>query len=266
MSEGKIMKRVKIIINERKPGAKRILGLARQIITNKGFTISTKPDFIIAMGGDGTLITAAGIHGKKGIPILGVNLGGLGFLTDVVFQRLPGALDEIKKGRFRIEKRMVLQADIGAKRFFALNDVTLCTHVPGRVVEFTAMINGEYICRFVADGIIVSTPTGSTAYSLASGGPILMPTTEQLILTPICPHTLSVRPLVLPPESRIEIQAGRKGSAILVADGQRSKPLRRGQRIQFRRAGYYVRLVKLRDTTFFRTLREKMKWGGREDA
>ncbi|UCG91752.1 MAG: NAD(+)/NADH kinase [candidate division WOR-3 bacterium] len=260
------MKKVKIVINKRKPRAQETLEVTRQLLTQNGFTISERPDFIIAMGGDGTLLTTANIYGKKGIPILGVNLGGLGFLTDVMFDELEDTLLEIRSKKFRFEKRMVLKARFNKTTFFALNDITMSTRVPGRVVEFSAVINNEYICRFIADGVIVATPTGSTAYSLATGGPILLPSAEAIILTPIAPHTLSVRPLVLPAESKIEIEVGKKGKAVLVADGQRSTLIKTGHVIKFERAHYYVKLIKPLHVTFFHTLREKMKWGGREHA
>ncbi|MEO0189538.1 MAG: NAD(+)/NADH kinase, partial [candidate division WOR-3 bacterium] len=252
------MKNVKLVINKKKLDAKRNLKIAQQIISRKGFKLSNKPDFVIALGGDGTLLTAASEYANKGIPILGVNSGGLGFLTDVKFSRLKDILDKIKKSRFRIENRMMICGEVNKDYFYALNDITICTNIPGRVVEFSARINGEYICRFVADGIIISTPTGSTAYSLATGGPILLPNSEAIIMTPISPHTLSVRPIVLPPDSLIEIQVGRKGKAVLVADGQRSKVLRANERIKFYKASIYVKLIKPLNSTFFNTLKEKL--------
>lgn len=260
------MKKVKIIINTKKPQARKTLKSIQQLLSNKGFLISKNPDFILALGGDGTLLAAANLFGKKGTPILGVNLGGLGFLTDVTAQEFPHILTALRKKEYRIEKRMVLRATFDQGTLHALNDLTISTRIPGRVVEFSAVIDKEYICRFVADGIVVATPTGSTAYSLATGGPILLPHTEAIILTPICPHTLSVRPLVLPSPSKIEIEIGNKGKAIVVADGQRSKIIKNGETIKFEKANYYVKLIKPLRTTFFKTLREKMKWGGREDA
>lgn len=260
------MRRVKIIINRKKPQARKNLERAEQVLHAKGFTISDRPDFIVALGGDGTLLAAANEHGRKGTPILGVNIGGLGFLTNVTFREFSNTLAEILERRYRIEKRMVMKAVVDRKVFYALNDFTVSTRVPGRVVEFSAVINKEYVCRFIADGIIVATPTGSTAYSLATGGPILMPDAEAIIVTPIAPHTLSVRPIVLPASDRVEIQIGKKGSPVLVADGQRCKLVRKKHSILFERADYYVHLVKPTHTTFFTTLREKMQWGGREDA
>uniref|UniRef100_A0A7C4XG74 NAD kinase n=1 Tax=candidate division WOR-3 bacterium TaxID=2052148 RepID=A0A7C4XG74_UNCW3 len=260
------MIKVKVIINKKKKDAKKNLFLLEDILQKKGFEISENPDFIIALGGDGTFLTASFLYGRKGIPILGVNSGGLGFLTDVHFSDVERVLEEIKKNKFHIEERMVVKGHYENTIFYALNDLTICTRIPGRVVEFSATINNEYLCRFVADGIIVATPTGSTAYSLATGGPILLPHTESIILTPISPHTLSVRPMVLPGTTKIEIQTGEKGSGVLVADGQRSRLIKRGGRVLFQKADYTVRLLKPEGTTFFNTLREKMKWGGREDA
>lgn len=260
------MQKVQLVVNRYKPNAEKILLTTKKLLSKKGFKISRKPDFIIALGGDGTLLKTAAIYANKSLPILGINLGGLGFLTDVKFSQFRHILEEIKKGRYRIEKRMLVCAQSGKEILYALNDITICTSSPGRVVEFSARIDGEYICRFVADGIIISTPTGSTAYSLATGGPILLPCSEAIIITPISPHTLSVRPIVLPAESIIEIEIGKKGKAILVADGQRSKNLKSGSNIKFKKAQIYVKLIKPLHATFFSTLKEKLKLGGREHA
>ncbi len=260
------MQDVRLAINKKKPDADKNLKLAQKILNEKGFKISNKPDFIIAFGGDGTLLSAVADYAHYDVPILGVNLGGLGFLTDVKFSQFRKILDEIKRNRFRIENRMMVCAELKKDVLYALNDITICTNTPGRVVEFSAKIDGEYICRFVADGIIIATPTGSTAYSLATGGPILLPDSEAIIMTPIAPHTLSVRPIVLPSDCKIEIQIGRKGNAIIVADGQRSKILKTGENIKFYKAPYYVKLIKPINSTFFKTLKEKLKWGGRENA
>lgn len=260
------MRYVRLVINKKKPDADKNLKLAIRILKQKGFKLSNKPDFVIALGGDGTLLTTAAEYAHKGMPILGVNLGGLGFLTDVKFSQFREILDAIRKNHFRIENRMMVCAELKNDFLYALNDITICTNAPGRVVEFSANINNEYICRFVADGIIVATPTGSTAYSLATGGPILLPNSEAIIMTPIAPHTLSVRPIVLPSDSKIEIQVGKKGSAVIVADGQRSKILRTGDNVKCYKSPYYVKLIKPRNSTFFKTLKEKLKWGGRENA
>ncbi|MEO0123774.1 MAG: NAD(+)/NADH kinase [candidate division WOR-3 bacterium] len=260
------MQYVRLVINKKKPDADKNLKIATKILRQRGFRLSNKPDFVIALGGDGTLLSAVANYAHNDMPILGVNLGGLGFLTDVKFSHFKKILDEIKKNRFRIENRMMVCAELKNAVLYALNDITICTNTPGRVVEFSAKIDGEYICRFVADGIIIATPTGSTAYSLATGGPILLPSSEAIIMTPIAPHTLSVRPIVLTPDSKIEIQIGKKGNAIIVADGQKSKILKTGENIKFYKAPYYVKLIKPLNSTFFQTLKEKLKWGGRENA
>ncbi len=260
------MKKVEILINARKRGATAILNQAKKLLASHGFSTSKKPDFVIALGGDGTMLNAAYIYGKKGIPILGVNSGGLGFLTDVTFAQLSDTLIEIKNGKYVFENRMVIQALFNRSSLFGLNDITIITRIPGRAVEFSVTINKEHICRLIADGVVIATPTGSTAYSLATGGPMLLPHTESIIVTTVAAHTFSVRPIVLPPDSLVEIKVGKKGSAALVADGQRSKNIRQLQTIKFRKANYHVKLIKPLHTTFFSTLREKMKWGGRADA
>jgi len=260
------MKKVKVLINTHKSNARKILKQTEKMLKEYGFLLSSKPDFVIALGGDGTMLHAAHIYGKKGVPILGVNSGGLGFLTDVTFDQLPETLAEVKNKKYLFENRMVIQATHDHSTLFGLNDITIITRIPGRAVELSVTINKEYICRLIADGIVIATPTGSTAYSLATGGPMLLPHTESMIVTTVAPHTFSVRPIVLPPDSQVEIKIGKKGSAALVADGQRTKLLRKLQSIKFRKARYHVKLIKPLHTTFFSTLREKMKWGGREDA
>jgi NAD+ kinase len=260
------MKKTKVIINTQKRNARKILKRTEELLIKYGFLLSNKPDFVIALGGDGTMLHAAHIYGKKGIPILGVNSGGLGFLTDVTFAQLSETLVEVKNKKYIFENRMVIQATHNHSTLFGLNDITIITRIPGRAVEFSVTINKEYICRLIADGIVIATPTGSTAYSLATGGPMLLPHTESMIVTTVAPHTFSVRPIVLPPDSQVEIKLGKKGSAVLVADGQRTKMLRKSQNIRFQKAKHHVKLIKPLHTTFFSTLREKMKWGGREDA
>jgi len=260
------MKKAQIEINVHKPTAKKLLRNAKEILRHHGFTLSKKPDFVIVIGGDGTILHAAQTYCRKKIPILGINAGGLGFLTDATLQQLPLILEQIKRKQYTIETRMMIQATVNRKQLLALNDITIVTRVPGRAVELSASINKEHLYRFLADGIIVATPTGSTAYSLATGGPILIPSTGGLIITPIAPHTLSVRPIVLPADSVIKMTVGTKGSAVLVADGQHSHIIQKGKPIIFKRARYQVKLVKPLSITFFTTLREKMKWGGREDV
>ncbi len=260
------MKKVKIIINPKKPNARKILQITRRLVKEQGFILSSKPDFIIVLGGDGTLLATAEQYGRKKIPIFGVNMGGLGFLTNVPFSDLQPILKEIRNKKYTFEERMVLDASYKSNRLYALNDITILTRYPGRAVEFSASINKEYLCRFIADGIIIATPTGSTAYSLATGGPILLPSSEAIIMTPIAPHTLSVRPLVLPAASKITITVGQKGKAVIVADGQRSKLIQSGIKIHLKKATYSVKLIKPRGIAFFSTLREKLQWGGREDA
>jgi NAD+ kinase len=260
------MKKTHIEINTRKPAAKKLLRVAERILTGHGYILAKRPDFVIVIGGDGSMLHAAHKYAKKGIPILGINAGGLGFLTDVTLDQLPTILDQIKHKQFTIEPRMMVQATVNRKTLLALNDMTIVTRIPGRAVELSATINKEHLYRFLADGIIIATPTGSTAYSLATGGPILIPSTEGLIITPVAPHTLSVRPMVLPSDSIIKMTVGRKGKAILVADGQHSQILHHNRPIVFKRSRHRVLLVKPRAVTFIKTLREKMKWGGREDA
>ena len=260
------MRKTHIEINKHKPAAQKLLHAAEQILRDHGYKLVKRPDFVIVIGGDGTMLHAAQYYAKRGIPILGINAGGLGFLTDVTLAQLPMILEQIKRKQYTIEPRMMVQATANRKTLLALNDMTIVTRIPGRAVELSAAINKEHLYRFLADGIIIATPTGSTAYSLATGGPILIPSTEGLIITPVAPHTLSVRPMVLPSDSTIKITVGGKGKAILVADGQYSHILQKDKPVVFKRSRHQVYLVKPRTISFIKTLREKMKWGGREDA
>jgi NAD+ kinase len=261
-----IMKKVKVVINVKKKKTQTLLRHIHTLLKTYGFVLSEKPNLVIAVGGDGTFLHAAHRYGTKGKPILGVNSGGLGFLTDITLDQLPVMLEEIQKKKFTLERRMMVQAQTTHTTAYALNDLTLITRIPGRAVEFSATINKEYICRFIADGIVIATPTGSTAYSLAASGPILLPSTEALIVTAIAPHTLSVRPIVLPAHSVVEITVGKKGKAALVADGQYNTHIKNNDTIRFKKSRRHITLIKSLHTTFFSTLREKMQWGGREDA
>ena len=219
-------------------------------------------EIMIAMGGDGTLLKAARIVGKKPVPILGVNLGGLGFLTEVVTEEMEETLTRILKGEFKIEKRMVLEASVeNRKGFFALNDVVLYMGPERRVVDLTLYVNDEMVARFSGDGLIVATPTGSTAYSLSTGGPILYPTLEAFVVSPISPHTFGLRPIVLSSNVEISLEL-MENEASVVIDGQEQFPLKIGQRLLVKKSDHYVHLVKSSPYPFYEILRRKLNWGG----
>lgn len=228
-------------------------------------------DVLVTLGGDGTLLRGARFLGGRGTPILGVNLGRLGFLTSVGADGAVAALERWATGDYRAEARMALDAAAFdhdgqvTHRFLALNDVVLHKGGFARVLRFSVTIDGEGIGSYSADGVVVSTPTGSTGYSLSAGGPVVVPTVESLVLTPVSPHTLAVRPLVLPPTSVVRLQPEDGPEELMVtADGQVGAHFRAGQVLQVRRAPSPVRIVRFPGTSFFDVLREKLGWGGLE--
>lgn len=229
--------------------------------------------WVIAMGGDGTLLKAARLVGATGTPLLGVNTGNLGFLMQTTPDEMILALDGIRRGQYRLEKRMVLLAEViewnpegqrGTYMYPALNEVVIDKGAVRRVIELTVVINDEYVNTIIADGLIIATPTGSTAYSLSAGGPLVAPALEAFIIKPICPHTLSNRSMVLPADDRIsiEVRADHPGM-MFTADGQESRPLHSGDRVEIRRAPYSINLINCEIRSFYEVLRTKLKWGER---
>ncbi len=229
-------------------------------------------DALITLGGDGTLLRAARLLGGREVPILGVNFGQLGFLTACRRDEAQLALTRLVKHDFVAEPRMVLEAFASGgkatgERWFALNDVVL--HIAGkaRMMRLSVQADGDLVGAFAADGLIVSTPTGSTAYSLSAGGPVVDPSLDSIVLTPVSAHTLAIRPLLLSPEVTVTVSVeGEPGERRLTVDGQVGRSLGVGETLSVRRAPHRVLLVRFPDTTFFRRLREKLAWakGGGE--
>ncbi len=234
---------------------------------HKGVTSNELVDsaqLIIALGGDGTLLRAARMVGAKETPILGVNLGGLGFLTEFSSEEFKQALDDFLAGTHREELRMVLSVLFRQENFFALNDCSINMGPSCRVIETIIYSDTNYITRVVADGIVIATPTGSTAYSLAAGGPIIFPTMEAILITPLCPHALAARPLVLPATETLTIELDRKSeTAILIVDGQERREFNPGEKVTFKQAEYKIRLVAPKNKSYYEILRSKMKWSGK---
>jgi len=226
------------------------------------------PDFALVLGGDGTLLSAARAVAHESVPILAVNLGSLGFLTEVPLNELYVALEAVDKGQCPVEERSVLDCRLIRNeqcitQNFALNDVVVNKSAISRLVEFDLYIDGNFVFQYKADGVIIATPTGSTAYSLAAGGPVLMPSVDAFVVTPVCPHSLTHRPLVVTETSQIElrVETGEE-QAFLSIDGQIGLPVQQGDRVFCQRAGHKVKLMRLR-RTFFDVLRNKLKWGQR---
>ena len=228
--------------------------------------IPKKSDMILVFGGDGTLLSVARLVGSLGVPILGINLGSLGFITELGRDELDDNIDMIFDNDCCFEERIMLLTDVfrQGKRMFrhdALNDVVLNKSSLARMFDFDISIDSQYVSTFSADGLIVSTPTGSTAHSLSAGGPILYPTLESFLLTPICPHTLTSRPIVLPDTFTLEVKIISGDDVNLTLDGQTGYPLKVKDRIRIRKADYKTKFVVLHDRDYFQILRTKLKWG-----
>lgn len=226
-------------------------------------------DALITLGGDGTLLRGARLLAGRQVPVLGVNFGRLGFLTACGADELPQALERLASGEFRAEPRMRLDGRVSdlageeRKSWAAVNDIVLHKGGFARVVQVRVSINGEIIAAYAADGIVIATPTGSTAYSLSAGGPIVVPTVESIVLTPISAHALAIRPLVLPPTAQIAVQAEDGPEELLVTvDGQVGTTFSAGETLVVRRDAHSVLLVRFPGMTFFTRMRRKLGWGG----
>ena len=231
--------------------------------------IPGKADLLIVLGGDGTLLATARALNRKPVPILAVNLGGLGFLTVITREELYPALESVLSGEFRVERRVqiegsLIRADEAITSFLALNDVVLNKGAISRILDFELHVDGRFVSSYKSDGLIVSTPTGSTAYSLAAGGPITVPSVAAFIVTPICAHTLTHRPLVLPDTAGIEIAVKtQREAAYLTVDGQVGIATHSDDRVRIKKADSYVELVQSPNKDYFRILQQKLKWGER---
>lgn len=227
-------------------------------------------DLVVVLGGDGTLLSAARVTAALDVPLLGVNLGSLGFLTEVPLQSLFSMLDAIARGRAAVEHRSLMQvemvrgSDVGGS-YLVFNDAVVNKTPLARLNTYDLYVDKTFVSSYRADGMIIATPTGSTAYSLSAGGPVLMPTVKALVITPVSPHSLTHRPLVVPDSSDIEILLrSEEEMAYLSLDGQPGLDLRDGDRVRCRRSEHQVSLFRT-GTDFFHVLRSKMKWGERPE-
>ncbi len=230
--------------------------------------IAAHCDLAIVVGGDGTLLTAARSLAASGVPIVGVNLGRLGFLVDVSPETMADRLEEILSGQYTEEQRFLVETEIVrdgqvVQTAVALNDVVLRIKNVVRMIEFETWVNGAFVNMQRADGLVVSTPTGSTAYALSGGGPILHPSLEAMLILPICPHTLSSRPIVVDADSDIEIRIREniRETGQVVSDGQNNIDVAAGDRVRIRRRARKIRLLHPADYDYFSILREKLHWG-----
>ena len=228
-------------------------------------------DMVVVLGGDGTLLSMADCIAAAGksIPILGVNFGSLGFLTEVTLPELYPSLETVLAGQARIEERLMLASTVRPRdamtTFVALNDVVVAKTARSRMIDLSVSVGDEFVTRVKADGIIVATPTGSTAYNLAAGGPIVQPTVDALILTPIAPHTLTNRPIIIPASATVRVQPHMEGrdEVFVTFDGQAGFQLEDGDEISICRAERSLRLIHPSTRSYFEVLRQKLKWGER---
>ncbi len=224
-------------------------------------------DLVLSFGGDGTLLHSASVVASHGKPILGINLGpGLGYLTDLDSVHLHERLDDILNQNYAVENRMMLQAIVdGESKFYhALNDFVIGQHEVSRTQSFEVFIDGTPASTYRADGLIVASPTGSTAYSLSAGGPIIEPTLESIIVTPVCPHTLTMRPLAIAAGRTVTIRS--MGSAVLTADGEQVHSLDVGQNVIVSKSPLSAKLVNIMRRDFYQVLRDKLHWGAAPDT
>src|ERR1043166_2970374 len=228
-----------------------------------------KADLIISLGGDGTLLNIAPLVERPDVPILGVNLGGLGFITEVGVSELESVLTRTLEGNFEVEKRMTLEVKVRSEKtkpstFRVLNDAVIAKGARSRIIDLETYIGDDLLCTYRADGLIISTPTGSTAYSLAAGGPIVEPTLGTMVLSPICPHTLTHRPIVLPGNAVIHVTLRSFGDTVILSpDGQQGVRLNNGDQVKIRDYGMPVSLIKIPSRSYYEILRDKLKWGER---
>ena len=243
------------------------LGPSRPALTREA--LAEKIDLLVVLGGDGTVLSAARALRAHHVPILAVNLGGLGFLTSVTLEEVYPLLEQVLAGNFRTSERMMLEAEIHragrpAERQTALNDAVANKAALARMLDFDVYVDSNHVGRYRADGLIVSTPTGSTAYSLAAGGPIIDPELDAFIITPICPHMLTNRPLVIPDSAKIIVDFTPAEEPVYVTlDGQIGFQLDPGDRINIEKSANRIALIRPPNKTYFEILRSKLRWGER---
>ncbi|MBD3309354.1 NAD(+) kinase [candidate division KSB3 bacterium] len=285
------MNRVGIITKIHTPGIRDILKELHQWLSDRGVEvffdratgelvdpppevhskakIPSLVDLIIVLGGDGTLLSAARLIGNTDVPILGVNLGSLGFLTEITLDELYRSLEQVYAGDFVTSQRLMLTASVLREGdriadYSALNDVVITKSALARIIDLEVSINGQKVTTYKADGLIIGTPTGSTAYNLAAGGPIVHPDMQALIMTPICPHTLTHRPTMIPDTSKIRITLESENEDVfLTLDGQVGFALRGQDVVHVTKAEHLIRLIRPLERNYFEVLRTKLKWGER---
>jgi len=283
------MKKIGVIVKSQHPMSRDALSGVKDWLTARGIEVLldaamakivgassdmtpqevvAQADMVVVMGGDGTLLAVARLIGERDIPILGVNFGGLGFLTDITFEELYPTLEAILAGDFRTEERFKIDIDLvrGGKvveTHTGLNDVVINRGHLARMLNLKISVDDIFVTNYRADGLIISTPTGSTAYSLAAAGPIIYPTTEAIVLAPICPHNLTNRPIVLPDKVSVQVALNTREEDVMVTvDGQVGFPLYHGDQIAVRKSLSKTTIVQSFKKNYYQVLREKLGWGG----
>ena len=232
-------------------------------------SLASKADVLLVLGGDGTMLSAARLAGERGIPILGVNMGDLGFLTEVRLENLYPSLERVFANDFVLDERLMLRTHIHrhgetVAQGVVLNDIVIGKGTLAHMIELKIAIQGRFVTNMRGDGLIISSPTGSTAYSLSAGGPIIDPAVQSLILTPICPHTLTHRPLIVPGNAEIDVTLTSKDDgAIATLDGQVGVAIMQGDTVAIQASEHRTRLIRFPESNYYDVLREKFKWGDR---
>ncbi|MBN1480507.1 NAD(+)/NADH kinase [candidate division KSB1 bacterium] len=244
----------------------RFLSLSANEETASIGTIGHNCTVVVAFGGDGTILATAKHVGSTGVPILGVNIGTLGFLAEVTVDELEETIDDLLQKKYAIVERMVFKIDIErdylTKTYFALNDVVLDKGLSSRLIFIDARVNGVFLNSYRADGLIIATPTGSTAYSMSAGGPLVVPDLHAFIVTPICPHSLTVRPIVLSDDAVVELSIRKEAEPVQVnIDGQNRYKLLFNEKVRISKSDYNVRWISIGKGDFFHILRTKLNWG-----
>lgn len=283
------MKAVGVVTNGQKPAVRPVVQELIAALQEQGFSyrlpaddakqlgleqfaiseeqICDESDLLISLGGDGTFLRAARIAGDSRTPLLGINMGSLGFLADVRREEIGLAVQQLARGEYRLERRRRVSAGVSRDGEFlcsstALNDIVINMGSVARAIDVEVSIEGYRVGRYLTDGIIVATPTGSTAYSLSAGGPIVDPSVDTLILTPICPHALAVRPMLLPESKALEVTLRGDSHGVLTADGQSCTELLSGDQLRFSPAENPTYFVRLPGRSLYRIVQEKLNWGG----
>jgi NAD+ kinase len=234
------------------------------MISLKGISLDelcSKVDFLISVGGDGTLLSVVRKSFKYDKPVLGINLGTLGFLTDISMEQLPSFIKDLKNSIYKVDNRMMVEGSINLNKFVAFNDIVISRKSISSMIKISAKIDGKHFNSYHGDGVIVSTPTGSTAYNLSVGGPIVHPLTDAFIVTPVAPHSLTQRPLVMPADFEIEFKIIDNQGAVVIVDGQDIYEVEQNQSIKVKIASKRAKMIHRVQRNYFEVLNEKLRWG-----